>query len=213
MPSLRSSVLAVAAAFTAVANADYYIDPESVRLSIRENWCLNQKSTCPIICQQTEPRTTLVNECDPEQLTYGCLCGNNKRPNMTEYTLTLPYFVCQEWGNQCVTDCGGNNACESSCREDNPCGASDPAQQTGTTTGTSTSKPTASSTSDEDDENTIFTNSPGQDSDDDDDSEDDSSNSKPKSVNEPGAAAALAVGKAYGLAIVMGGLFTGFALL
>jgi hypothetical protein len=35
MPSIRSSVLAVAAAFTAVANADYYIDPESVRLSIR----------------------------------------------------------------------------------------------------------------------------------------------------------------------------------
>jgi hypothetical protein len=128
---------------------------------------------------------------------------------MTEYTLTLPYFVCQEWGNQCVTACGGNNACASSCREDNPCGASDPAKKTASTTGTSTTKPTASATNDEDDEDTIFTNSPG--SDDGDNNED--SSSKPKNVNEPGAAAALGVGKAYGLAMVMGGLFAGFALL
>lgn len=208
MPSLRVSALAAAAAFSVIAHADYTIDPETVPLSTREQWCESEKSTCPIICQQVEPRTTLVNECDPEKLNYGCLCGNNKRPNMTEYTLTLPFFVCQEWGNQCVTACGGNNACESSCREDHPCGASDPAKQTASSTGTSTTKPTASSTNDEDDENTIFTNSPG--SSDDDNQQ---GSSTPKNVNEPGAASALALGEAYGLAVVVGGLFAGFALL
>ena len=82
MPSLRSTVFAVAAAFVATARADYYIDPESVPLGTRgespdpfsarawtdnglENWCENEKDTCPLICQQVEHRTTLVNECDP----------------------------------------------------------------------------------------------------------------------------------------------------
>ncbi|KAK0391637.1 hypothetical protein NLU13_1136 [Sarocladium strictum] len=210
MPSLRSSALAVAMAFAAIAHADYNIDPESVPLSKRQQWCQSETSTCPIICQQVEPRTTLVNDCEPETLTYGCLCGNNKRPNMTEYTLTLPFFVCQEWGNQCVTACNGNNACASACREDHPCGASDPAKQTPSTTGTSTTKPTASSTNDADDENTIFTNSPGSG---DNAGGQDNGSSKPTNGNEPGAAAALSVGKAYGLAMVMGGLFAGFALL
>jgi hypothetical protein len=35
MPSLRSSALALALAFAAVARADYYIDPDSVPLSKR----------------------------------------------------------------------------------------------------------------------------------------------------------------------------------
>ncbi|KAH8173769.1 hypothetical protein LIA77_05188 [Sarocladium implicatum] len=142
------------------------------------------------------------------------------QPNITEYTLTLPYFICQEWGNQCADGCNGNNACISSCREDNPCGASDPTQVNATETSTGTTKPTASSTDDEDDEDAIFTGAPGSSDDDEDDdadagktkSKDDDDEDSPR-TNEPGAASALALGNAYGLAVVMGGLFAGFAFL
>ncbi len=65
MPSLQSAVVAVVAALAAVVQADYYITPDSVSLSTRDYWCSNEKSTCPIICQQNPPYSTLVNTCDP----------------------------------------------------------------------------------------------------------------------------------------------------
>jgi hypothetical protein len=65
MPSFKSTVLAVAAALVATVQADYYIEPSSVPLSTRQTWCKSEKSTCPIICQQVEPYTTLTNTCDP----------------------------------------------------------------------------------------------------------------------------------------------------
>ncbi|KAH7027620.1 uncharacterized protein B0I36DRAFT_364800 [Microdochium trichocladiopsis] len=145
MPSLRSSVLALATIVASVARADYYIDPDSVALSIRTSWCQSELSTCPIICQQYPPGTTLVNTCDPEHLTYGCLCGNGQKPNVTEYTLTLPYFTCTEWGNQCVKACGQDNECSRNCREDHPCGALSPTKQNETATSSSASA-TASAT-------------------------------------------------------------------
>lgn len=60
-----TAVLAVAASFTGFAFADYIIDPETVPLVQREFWCKTSMTTCPLICQQTEPATTLINECDP----------------------------------------------------------------------------------------------------------------------------------------------------
>lgn len=139
MLSIRSSVLAVAAVLASVASADYVIDPKSVSLSIRTSWCASELSTCPIICQQYPPGTTLVNTCDPETLTYGCICGTGQKPNVTEYSLTLPYFTCTEWGNQCVKACGQNNECSRNCRENNPCGALNPTKNNETTTASSTS--------------------------------------------------------------------------
>ncbi|KAM4067261.1 hypothetical protein HRG_001242 [Hirsutella rhossiliensis] len=192
MPSLRSIVLATAAAFVAVAQADLTIDPSTVPLSTRQSWCDNEKDTCPLICQQVGPRTTLVNDCDPEQLTFGCLCGNNKRPNVSEYTLTLPYFICQEYGNQCVKACT-DNQCASDCREKNPCGASAP-KKYNTTTGSGGVNPTASQTGDA---NTIYTDGPG------------GSSSREKQ----GGGMTLEVGRTYGMAMVLTGLFAGFALL
>ncbi|KPM45957.1 hypothetical protein AK830_g657 [Neonectria ditissima] len=204
MPSIRSVVLAVAATLFAVAQADYVIDPDSVPLSQRQAWCKSETYTCPLICQQTGDGTTKVNECDPKSLTYGCICGNNKQPNVSEYSLSLPYFVCQEWGNQCVTDCAGNNACSSACRQDHPCGAQDPTKYNTTSTASATgASATASAT---DDADTVYTDvSDGDDSDDSDSSESNSDKS--------GSATALEAGRKWGLAVVMGGMFVGFALL
>ncbi|KAF7549159.1 hypothetical protein G7Z17_g6585 [Cylindrodendrum hubeiense] len=207
MPSVRSTVLAVAATLVAVAQADYVIDPDSVPLSQRQAWCASEKYTCPLICQQTGDGSTKVNECDPKSLTYGCICGNGQQPNVSEYSLSLPYFVCSEWGNQCVTACDGSNTCASACREDHPCGAQDPKKYNTTATATGTGVlATASAT---DDADTIYTDVV----DGDDDSDDDSSDSSSSSSDKSGSATALEAGRKWGLAVVMGSMFVGFALL
>ncbi|KAM5355200.1 hypothetical protein ACJ41O_001846 [Fusarium nematophilum] len=209
MPSLRTTILAVAASCVAVVNADYVIDPDSVPLDQRKVWCTTQKESCPLICEQTGDGGTKVNSCDPEELTYGCICDDGLQPNVSEYSLTIPFYVCQEWGNQCVTDCDGSNSCAQSCREDNPCGASDPKKYntTGTATGTEAVKATASaSASTTDDGSTIFTDAPG--GGDDDDSEGSSSSS-----DNSNGSAALEAGRTWGLAVVLGSMFVGFAML
>ena len=68
MLSFKLTVLAVAAALVSSARADYYIDPDSVALSLRQYWCASEISTCPIICAQTAPFSTLTNTCDAVSL-------------------------------------------------------------------------------------------------------------------------------------------------
>ncbi|KAJ0385986.1 hypothetical protein COL922a_005249 [Colletotrichum nupharicola] len=189
MPSFKSTVFAVAAAFVAAAQADYVIEPKSVPLATR--------SPAPPRWRvwDVEPRTTLVNDCDYNSLTYGCVCGDGNQPNMTEYSLTLPYHVCQEYGNQCVTKCGlGANECASKCREDNPCGASNPTRANSTSTASGTATATSSSTS-----GAIFTGMAG---------DDGSSGSSGSS-----GAAALGMGREAGFAVLVGSILGGVALL
>ncbi|ORY54563.1 uncharacterized protein BCR38DRAFT_453499 [Pseudomassariella vexata] len=144
MLSLKNIIL-VSATLVSAVHADYVIVPSSVSLSLRTSWCQSEISTCPLICKQSSPGTTLVNECDPATLTYGCLCGNNLQPNVSEYSLTLPYFVCQEWGQQCVKACGSDNTCSSSCIQDHPCGAQNPNKVNSTST-SATASSTGTST-------------------------------------------------------------------
>merc|ERR1739847_31252 len=56
----RSSVLA-AASLTAVAQAQYKIDPETVDMNQRDYWCTMQVETCPLICYESSPDPVLVN--------------------------------------------------------------------------------------------------------------------------------------------------------
>jgi hypothetical protein len=105
---------------------------------------------------------------------------------VSEFSLTLPFHVCQEWGNQCVTKCGSNNICASNCREGNPCGATNP-QRANTTTTSATSSPTQSG-------NAIFTGIVG-------------------GSSNPSLAPRSEVDRLYGLAIVLGSLFAGFAFM
>ncbi|KAG5915510.1 hypothetical protein E4U53_004469 [Claviceps sorghi] len=115
------------------------------------------------------------------------------QPNVSEYSLSLPYFVCQEWVLQCQRAPGcDTNGCKSDCVEKHPCGAQHP-QKPNTTT---TVEPTSSATGGPD---TIYTDAPG--------------GSNGGGNGNKGAAAALEVGRTYGLAMVLTGLFAGFALL
>ncbi|KAI0390201.1 hypothetical protein F5Y17DRAFT_80494 [Xylariaceae sp. FL0594] len=143
MPSLQS-VLATASLLLAVrAQEQYSIDPTTVPLATRSNWCVQEQSSCPLICNQISSGGYETNDCDPITLTYGCVCSNGISPNLSEYSLTVPFYVCQEWGNQCVAACGGNNACASDCRENHPCGARNPTR-VNTTTTSSIATPTSS---------------------------------------------------------------------
>ncbi|KAL7949696.1 hypothetical protein V8C42DRAFT_219040 [Trichoderma barbatum] len=197
MVSFKSAVIAATMAFVSIAKAGYNIDPDSVPLLTRENWCNTEMSTCPIICQQTTSKKTLVNDCDPETLQYGCLCGDNKQPNISEYTLTLPFFICQEFVVQCRAKCGIDNTCASNCAEDNPCGATDPKRYNSTSTATSTTAQATSTTAGPD---TIYTDGPG-------------GGSTGGKGGKSMAAPMVEVGRAYGLAVVLGSMFVGFALL
>ncbi|KAK3394490.1 hypothetical protein B0H63DRAFT_444643 [Podospora didyma] len=196
MVSFRTVILALATALS--VSADYQINPSSVDLIIREAWCRDERSTCPLICQQNLNGKAIVNTCDAKTLTYGCVCNDGLQPNVSEYSLTLPYHVCQQWGEQCVAGCNGDNICQSKCREDHPCGAQSP-KRINATTSTTVSVLGASSTADASDG--VF-NGMGS-----------SGAVQTDSPKGPGSGATLAFGNAYGLVVVLGSLFTGFALM
>ncbi|KEY68377.1 hypothetical protein S7711_01154 [Stachybotrys chartarum IBT 7711] len=204
MVTLRTTLMALALGL--VSAQDYYLDPDTVNEGLRGTWCDNQLSTCPLICRDQGDAPD-INTCDPDTLQYECICEGGDVPDVDEYSLTLPYFLCQEWGNRCVTACGGNSQCASDCREDNPCGARNPTRANTTST-SATAGATASRT---DDGTTIFTGNPGSSNEDNEEGSSDSDSNSDSGDND--SAAAVTLGRTYGLAIVFGTLFAGFAML
>jgi len=144
----QSTQFAAALLVAAVAaQQQYTIDPNSVANATRQAWCVSQITQCPLICLQTDGNTatTPANTCTWQTLTYSCVCSNGLSPNVSEYSQTIPYYICTEWGNQCVSNCGGNSACQSDCRQKHPCGAQNPTRQN-TSTLSSTMSSTATGT-------------------------------------------------------------------
>lgn len=193
---LAFSVLAIAA--FSQAQDPYNIDPDSVSIGDRTQWCINQKAQCPLICLQqpgVKTQTTQDNDCDPDTLVYSCVCDNGISPNLTAWSQTIPYYKCTEWGNQCVRDCNGDQTCQSDCRAKHPCGAQDAYKGNGTvaTSATTSSLPTQTSKA----ATTGFGGKP---------------------VDSPGgdkgaASAMLDLGASYSMAVVFAGVFLGFAVL
>src|SRR5271163_1563967 len=81
---------------------------------------------------------------DLEQTTldFDCVCGNGQSPNASEYSQTIPYFECQEYGDQCVAACNGDSTCQGACRDNNPCGAQNPTRVNVTSTSSAMSSTT-----------------------------------------------------------------------
>ncbi|KAF2674302.1 hypothetical protein BT63DRAFT_449292 [Microthyrium microscopicum] len=145
---MRSFAITTILAGLASIVSSQSLDPASVPLSTRDSWCSDQKAACPLICLQTSTSaTTLANDCDPTTLGWHCVCSNGVTPNETEYSLTIPYHVCQEYGNQCVTKCGQDNACSSNCRTQFVCGAADPTKVNSTSSSSSTATSSGSAAS------------------------------------------------------------------
>ncbi|KAJ4363696.1 hypothetical protein N0V95_001011 [Ascochyta clinopodiicola] len=191
-----------AAQTTAQSDYPYRIDPQSVSSANRQYWCDQNVAQCPLICLQQPgitSSTTEENECDPDQLTYSCVCENGVAPNITQYSQTLPFYICQEWGNQCVKNCNGDNTCANSCRADHPCGAQSPYLGNSTTSSTmsSTSAPTGSATN-----NIPVTGFGGS-----------AATSAPSGGSTGAAAATFVPGAATSMAVLFGSVFFGFAVL
>ncbi|OAL07745.1 hypothetical protein IQ06DRAFT_14784 [Phaeosphaeriaceae sp. SRC1lsM3a] len=155
---MRSVIALSAAAFASLSaaqatsqnNYPYTIDPNSVSTSDRDTWCSNQRAQCPLICLQQPGVTTMTteaNDCNPDDLTYSCVCDNGVSPNITMYSQTLPFYICQAWGTQCVANCGnGASTCADKCRADHPCGAQSPYRGNTSIPTMSTASRTASGT-------------------------------------------------------------------
>lgn len=191
-----------------LASAQYSIDPETVPEATRDIWCSNQQNACPLICLQTSANSsdTVANDCDPATLDYSCICENNLSPNASEFSQTIPYYVCTEWGTQCIAGCGGNTDCEFNCRALHPCGAQNPTRVNITTTSSSaTGSQTATNGGEATNSagQTVYNGLGGT----------GAAATPTGSSSQTGAATALQLGQAYGLFAVAAGIFGGFALL
>lgn len=137
----------------------------SVPSDTRDAWCNDQVAQCPRLCSDLD-KSTVTNECFPDNLVYTCLCSDNVTPNVTQYSQTIPYYECTVEQSDCVTACGlSDNDCSNACKEKFVCGATDPkkgnktlasqsatatssgATSTGTDTGTGFAKADGSSDS------------------------------------------------------------------
>ncbi|GAB7332555.1 hypothetical protein MBLNU13_g04336t1 [Cladosporium sp. NU13] len=203
----------------AYGQEQYQIAPDSVSETTRQFWCNSQITQCPLICLQPPSETANIidNTCEQETLSFSCVCGDGLSPNVTQYTQTLPYFICQEWGNQCVAACGnGNNACSSACREDHPCGAQDPIRPNSSTI-SSTMSSSSSSTAKEagattdSSGGTIYSGFGGASATGDSSSAQESSASA-AADSGVGRASPLNMGQTFGFLALAGAFFGGFAL-
>lgn len=214
MLSLKTSAAVAATALfsmTVRSQAVYYIDPNSVSLSIRTGWCQSQMTACPLLCLQLpgQSSTTEANDCDAEALTYDCICGNGLSPNASEYSQTLPYFICTEYGSQCVASCGGNTLCQSACRSDHPCGAQNPTRVNLTTTTSSVSSTALPAGATSGTAGVVFNGLGGAAAT---TTQGGSGSQSTDPAKKNGSQTALDLGRSYGLAVVFAGLFAGFAL-
>jgi len=200
MPFIKASLALVAMAIlSANSQITYTIDPNNVPLPTRQSWCLAQTSSCPLLCLQNmnqSDASTSANDCDPDTLVYNCQCSNGMTPNLNNYSQTIPFFECQEYGNECVAACGdGNTPCQSACRDDHPCGAQSPTRINTTSISTMAATATGGASGSSP---TVFNGLGGTSS---------------SSTKKSGSHAALEIGRSYGLAVVFAGLFAGFAFI
>jgi hypothetical protein len=145
-----------------------------------------------------------VTDMRQNTLTYDCVCGNGQSPNASEFSQTLPYFICTEYGTQCVAGCGGNTACQSACRDDHPCGAQNPTRVNVTTTSSSTTATTLPAGATSGTAGVVYTGLGGAVS---------TATTTASSNQKNSADAALDLGRSYGLVVVFTGIFAGFALI
>ncbi|KAI9866637.1 MAG: hypothetical protein M1813_001189 [Trichoglossum hirsutum] len=190
------SLIAIAITSFVGFAASQTIDPSTVPIALRSNWCLAQTTSCPLICLQTpgNSESPQQNTCDAPTLSFSCVCSNGATPNATEYSQTIPYFICTESNNECVNNCGGNSGCQSACRTSHPCGAQDPQRVNITSTSTFAAKTGVATGTGKDDYAGFGT-----------------STSAPGGKKN-GGPAAIDLGQSYGAGLVMAGVFAGFAL-
>jgi len=82
------------------------------------------------------PTNTVIPQ---ENLYYVCVCSDGSRPNLTQYSETIPYYLCTLDQADCIKGCADDNSCSDQCRKTYVCGATSPKKINSTATGTRTS--------------------------------------------------------------------------
>ncbi|PYH94778.1 hypothetical protein BO71DRAFT_220532 [Aspergillus ellipticus CBS 707.79] len=146
---LLRSLIAIASMAGFVYGQTNSTDISSVPIATRDQWCQSQTSSCPLLCYQV-PGTSgspKENTCNPKTLAYSCICNNGLSPNASQYSQTIPYFLCTSQNDDCVKACNGDSTCQSDCRTQHPCGAQNPKRINATSTAGSTAATAAATTS------------------------------------------------------------------
>ncbi|KKY29134.1 hypothetical protein UCRPC4_g00166 [Phaeomoniella chlamydospora] len=99
------------------ASATSGFDSSEVSASTKESWCLAELNTCRTVCGSAS-----TNTCDDTSLTYECTCSNGTTPDLTAYTNSLPYYICQETYIQCIEDHPNDADGQADCAEAEVCG-------------------------------------------------------------------------------------------
>jgi hypothetical protein len=126
MHSFAHVVLAVSSLLSTTLAQTADFNASAVDLDTRDAWCKDQVSQCPNLCEDLG-KSTVKNNCFPDNLFFTCLCSDNVSPNLTQYSQTIPYYECTTNQANCVTNCGlANNDCANQCKKTFVCGATDP---------------------------------------------------------------------------------------
>ncbi|KAF4632464.1 hypothetical protein G7Y89_g5675 [Cudoniella acicularis] len=121
--------VALLAGFAVAATSDNStIDPSTVTLTTRSQWCQGEQNTCPILCGGASATTS--NDCDPTTLNYTCTCSNGSAPGLQYYTTTMPTFICEQIYQNCIVTGQNDAAAQKLCTtaEANNCGHLDPSK-------------------------------------------------------------------------------------
>ncbi|KAF4963174.1 hypothetical protein FSARC_8800 [Fusarium sarcochroum] len=118
---MRPSFAVLAMAISAVSaqtvksyksSLDMTIDPNSVDIGQRSDWCGAQQNTCDTLCGDDTDK----NSCDEDELKWQCTCtSNSSAPGLQYYTQTMPTFICQTLFSQCITQYAGNSDGQKQC--------------------------------------------------------------------------------------------------
>lgn len=210
-----SVAVALASLLSAVSAQTYFpVNPEEIDLGTKQTWCLNQISSCGLLCLDQKSGSGFVNDCDVETLQYQCICADNTVPNATEYSQTIPFFLCTYQVQNCIQNCGQfDPTCAEVCRTGRVCGASNPTRQTSTASGadktTSAPSPTGTDDSGDDDDAAFDAKTTDKSAskttgaaDDDDDAPAETGGSKADKDDKPNAAIKLGSGYTFSIMIL-----------
>ncbi|KAI1498835.1 hypothetical protein F5X99DRAFT_307731 [Biscogniauxia marginata] len=118
-------------------------DPSSIDLSKRVSWCQGQTDSCGTLCG-----SAIQNACSTDDLNFQCVCQGGNSPDMNPYRNTMPWYVCTELQDECITANENNAAGQRNCTTsigDN-CGTEDIADHAGEGSSSGSSTSSASST-------------------------------------------------------------------
>jgi len=178
------------AGFAAAQN--FTFDPTQIPLSTKNQWCLSETNTCPLLCGGDSD--TAGNDCDGTTLTYNCTCTNGSAPDLAAYTNTLPFLICQSAYGECIAARPNDADGQTECKNQFVCGSLNPNNVTAAASSTSSS---ASSTT-----SAASTTSATA-----------ASTTASASATATKSSLAISIGHEYGFGLLLAGLFAAIGLL